>query len=141
MTTAARHIPARSEQAYSLYGLQFTSLITGAQSGGSISMMELLVPPNAGAHMHVHINSDEQFYVLDGDVEFQVAETTIHGTTGDCLHIPRGTMHGFHNGPTFAKLLVSFTPADAGVEFEGTGEAVDADPRWTRPESAPTSSS
>ena len=141
MTSAVRHIPARSEPAFWLYGLQFTSLITGAQSGGSISMMELLVPPNAGPHLHIHVSSDEQFYVLDGDLEFQVAETTIRATTGDCLHIPRGTMHGFRNGPMVARLLASFTPADAGVEFEGTGEAAGEDPRWPRPASARTPSS
>ena len=137
MSVNALHVPARSGQAYWLYGSLFTSLITGAQSNGSISLMEILLLPHASAHLHLHVESDEQFYVLEGDLEFRLGDAVVRVTAGDVVFIPRGTLHGFTNGSTIAKVLASFTPAAAGIEFEHTGAPADAAPRWLPPDASP----
>ena len=43
---------------------------TGAETAGSFSLWEAVVPPGAGAPPHTHTNEDHAFIVLMGEVEF-----------------------------------------------------------------------
>lgn len=127
------HVPARSGQAYWLRESIFNFLVTGEQSGGSYSTMEILVNPNEGPGPHVHDESEEQFYVLDGELTYQVGDQTFQVSTGDFIHIPRGTVHSFTNGNTPSKLLATFSPAEAGKAFEESGEPMDDRTAWPPP--------
>src|SRR5947208_11457705 len=46
---------------------------TGAETAGSFSLWEAVVPPGAGAPPHTHAREDEAFYVLSGEllIEFE----------------------------------------------------------------------
>ena len=41
---------------------------TAAETGGSFSLWEAVVPPGAGAPPHTHAREDEAFYVLSGEL-------------------------------------------------------------------------
>jgi quercetin dioxygenase-like cupin family protein len=41
---------------------------TGAETAGSFSLWEAVVPPGGGAPPHTHVREDEAFYVLSGEV-------------------------------------------------------------------------
>ncbi|MEX0801570.1 MAG: cupin domain-containing protein [Dehalococcoidia bacterium] len=104
----------------------FRFLVTSEQASGSYTTMELTVPPGEGANPHHHDEAEEQFYVLEGEVTFWVADRTIQASSGDFIHIPRGTVHSFENGTTYAKLLATFGPG-TGIEklFQEEGELLD----------------
>lgn len=96
-------------------------LVTGDESGGAYFAMEAVVPPGGGPPRHIYRNEDETFYVLDGDVTFRLGDERIVAGPGDFLHVPRGTVHCFHNaGDGVARLVLTFTPAGIEKFFEET---------------------
>ena len=44
---------------------------TGAETAGSFSLWEDLVPPGTGAPPHTHEREDEAFYVLSGEIQIE----------------------------------------------------------------------
>ena len=66
-------------------------------------------------------------YVLEGELTYQVGGQTIHASAGDFIHIPRGTVHSFLNGSAPAKLLATFSPASAEMEFHAVAQPIDDD--------------
>jgi ureidoacrylate peracid hydrolase len=47
-------------------------LVSSVDAGGSYTTMEITVPPGEGANPHSHSAEEEQFYVLEGDLNFEV---------------------------------------------------------------------
>lgn len=119
------YVPARTTQGYWYAECLFTFLVGGEESGGQYTTMELLIPPGKGPGLHVHDNEEEQFYVLQGTLTYRVGDQTFQLSTGDFVHIPRGTPHGFTNGETPAKLLATFSPAGLEKAFQEMGERVE----------------
>ncbi len=116
--------PAKKAQPFWVFGGVFRFLLTEEESGGSSATMEILVPPGIGPDSHIHESEEEQFYVIEGELTYQVGEQTIHASSGDFIHIPRGTVHSFKNGRLPAKLLAIFAPAGAEKVFQEAGEAM-----------------
>jgi quercetin dioxygenase-like cupin family protein len=117
-------VPASQGQAYYVMGSLFTNLVTGAESGGSYYTLEVIVGPGGGPPPHIHHREEEQFYVLEGELTYQVGDQTFQVSPGDFVHIPRETVHLFKNGPTQAKLLATFSPAGIEGFFREVGEPV-----------------
>ncbi len=85
---------------------------TGADTGGAIAFLEATTEPDAEADPHVHHDSDELFYVLEGRMRFRVGEGTVEATAGTFLFIPRGTIHAaWNDGAEPARVLAAFVPA------------------------------
>ena len=91
------------------------------QTGGDFSLMERTVPPGARTPPpHRHVNCSEAFFVLEGQVGFELDGRELTGGPGDFLLVPRGAAHTFGNaagagkpagtGET-ARLLVLHAPA------------------------------
>lgn len=128
MSNRPVHVAAGSGPAYWAMGCMFRFLITSEDAGGSYTTMEATVPPEEGANPHFHADEEEQFYVLDGELTFEVDGRTIEVGTGDFLHVPRGVVHSFRNGDRQAKLLATFVPG-TGIEwaFLGMGTLMTAE--------------
>lgn len=120
-----KYLPADTGDAYWVMGTLFTYLVTGAESGGSYFTLIVDVGPEAGPPSHVHHLEDEQFYVLEGQLTYSVGDQTFQVNTGDFIHISRGTVHSFKNGPRPARLLATFAPAGIEGFFREVGERVD----------------
>ena len=58
--------------------------LTAEQTGGLLSIIEITEPPGAAGPLHVHHREDETFWILDGEVTFQVGGSTIQASAGDC---------------------------------------------------------
>lgn len=134
-TNAIMHVPTRSRRSFWFAECLFTVLVTGEESGGSYTTMELLIPPGKGPGLHFHPAEEEQFYVLEGRLTYWIGEHTFHVSAGDFLHIPRQTPHGFTNSDQPAKLLATFGPAGPEQQFMAHGvwlQDSEADPWITR---------
>ena len=118
-------VPADTGEAYWVMGGLFTYLVTGAESGGSYFTLIVDVGPEAGPPPHIHHLEEEQFYVLEGQLTYSVGDQIFEVRTGDFIHIPRGTVHSFKNGPRPSRLLATFAPAGIEGFFRGAGERVD----------------
>ena len=122
------HVPADTGPLYEALGCTWRFLVSSDQAGGSYTTMEIGVPPSVGPDLHLHEIEDEQFYVIDGELDYQVGESSFRASSGDFIHIPRRTLHGFTNvGSTPAKLLATFGPG-TGLEehFRAAGQQIAA---------------
>src|SRR5688572_1267487 len=86
---------------------------TRASTNGAFSLMERTLPPGGRKPPpHIHTNCEEAFYVLDGEVEFSLDETTVVGRPDTFVLVPGGVAHTFGNaGTAQARLLVIHAPA------------------------------
>ncbi len=97
-----------------------TNKVSGKETGGLYSIVEVLEPDGAAAPLHVHHNEDEAFYILEGEMTFYVGEETYKAGPGSFVFGPKDVPHTYtvDSGP--AKLLFVLSPAG----FEGFIEAV-----------------
>jgi quercetin dioxygenase-like cupin family protein len=87
-------------------------------TGQQFSVWESILPPGAGAPAHTHTREDEAFYVLSGELCFEVEGTAdpLRLGPGGFLFGPRHRWHAYRNvGTVAARVLVFAIPGD-GVE-------------------------
>ncbi|MBV9666331.1 MAG: cupin domain-containing protein, partial [Actinobacteria bacterium] len=75
--------------------------------------------------MHVQTDEEEAFYILDGEVEFEVDGEVVTATPGTYALVARGAAHTFRVKTDTARMLVicSGKPADNLEDFFlGMGE-------------------
>lgn len=90
----------------------YNFLVTGEETNNAFFQLEAIVPPGGGPPPHIHRREDESFYVVSGELEVLVGESTYKAKAGDFVFIPRGTVHKFKNsGGSTAVQLVTFVPA------------------------------
>ncbi len=91
-------------------------------TGGAISVIEVDFLPGVPFPPHVHRNSDEAFYVLDGEVTATLGEEEHKFAAGTFAYAPRGVVHGFaNNGTAPARVLAWQWP---GPDVQGFIEAL-----------------
>lgn len=83
---------------------------TAADTGGQMTIIEVTEPPGAEAPLHVHYRDDEGFWVLDGDVVFEVGGTSIEAHAGDYAFGPHGIPHRYTVGSAGCRMLFICTP-------------------------------
>jgi mannose-6-phosphate isomerase-like protein (cupin superfamily) len=86
---------------------------TGESTSGRLSLMERTLPP--GGRMppaHIHVDCDELYFVLDGQISFILdGKELVRGPESTIL-VPGGTAHTFGNrSDAPARLLVLHSPA------------------------------
>jgi quercetin dioxygenase-like cupin family protein len=110
-------------------GDTLTFKATAAQTGGSMTAMEVIAAPGGGPPPHVHANEDEAWYVLDGEFEILHGEETLRLTAGGFAFVPRGTVHRFENvSDRHSRVLIVFTPGGMdGFFFEAGVAAVNGE--------------
>ena len=77
-----------------------------------------LFPPGTALPPHLHPNTDEVFYVGDGEATFQLGDRELELGAGAFVFVPRGTTHAVRNsgdGPIRGLIVIS--PGDAVHEF------------------------
>jgi quercetin dioxygenase-like cupin family protein len=87
---------------------------TGAETGGSFSLWEAVVPPGAGAPPHTHDREDEAFYVLSGEllIEFEGEPAPHRVGPGGFFFGARHRRHAFRNvGEQPARVLILSAPS------------------------------
>ncbi len=86
--------------------------IGGEQTGGRYAVIEQVSPVDGGPPAHTHRHEDEIFYVLGGEVEFQLGERRFGAKAGSTAFLPKDIPHTFRNvGATPSKVLVVIMPA------------------------------
>jgi len=80
---------------------------------GRYAVFHLVAPPMSGPPLHVHSREDEFFYVLSGELVFEIDGTRHTLTAGGSVALPRGVPHRYQNfTSTDATLLIMTTPGD-----------------------------
>jgi quercetin dioxygenase-like cupin family protein len=87
-------------------------LLRGEQSGGAVSVIESGSLPGFGGPPLHHHDFDETFYVIEGELTFQLGDELFRAKAGDIAFAPRGVPHTYANlrSPTTSHLIIC-TPA------------------------------
>jgi len=102
-----------------------------ADTGGRMAIIEVTEPPGAVAPLHVHHREDEGFWILEGDVTFDVGDTIIEAHAGDYAFGPRDIPHRYTVGDFGCRMLFIMTPG--GFEDMVSEMSVPADSRTLPP--------
>ncbi len=92
-------------------GVQYKTILSPSQSGGTLSIVDSLSPVGSGPPRHVHEKEDETFVILSGTCKIWIdGDETLAGP-GQSVFIPRGTNHTFKVvGTEPSRHLVILTP-------------------------------
>jgi quercetin dioxygenase-like cupin family protein len=93
---------------------------TAADTGGQLTIVEVTEQPGAEAPLHVHHREDEAFWLLDGDVTFEVGDTVIEASAGDYVFAPRDVPHRFTVGARGCRMLFILVPGGLEDVIRGT---------------------
>jgi mannose-6-phosphate isomerase-like protein (cupin superfamily) len=109
-------VKAGERPALNILGMPLTMLCEAGETGGSWSLFEEEVPLGMGPPPHRH-DWDEAYYILDGEIDFEVDGDPVKSSPGDFNYFPRGTVHSFKGASSSpAKVLIFAAPAH-GTEF------------------------
>jgi len=106
-----------------------TTVASTAETAGAYSLTEHLVTAASNPPMHVQVDEDEAFYIIDGEVEFEVDGQVVTATPGTFAFVARGAAHLFRVLTPTARMLVicSGKPSDNLEDFFlGMGEPATA---------------
>lgn len=107
-----------------LVGDTYTILLSGRQTAGRYTLIDMHVPTGGGPAPHRH-DFEEMFTVLDGEVEATFRGQTTVVRTGETINIPANAPHSFTNSSTApARLLCMCTPPGQEEFFEQVGVRV-----------------
>jgi quercetin dioxygenase-like cupin family protein len=110
MRTIVRR-PDEGQATWFLNGLM-TTKAASCETRGAYTLMEHLVTAASNPPMHVHTEEEEAFYVLDGEVELEVAGEVSLASAGTFALVPRGAAHTFRVLTDSARMLVISSAPD-----------------------------
>ena len=88
------------------------------ETGGNLFLIEHSNLLPGGPPLHLHLEQEEWFYVMEGEVLFQVGVKRLLLKSGDSVLAPRRVPHAFTAvGTKPAKLLIAFAPAGKMQQF------------------------
>jgi len=111
---------------------------TATDTGGQMTIIEVTEHPGAEAPLHVHHRDDEGFWVLEGDVTFEVGGTTIEASAGDFVFGPRDIPHRFTVGGQGCRMLFILVPGGIEDVIRATSEPAASRTLPPPPEAEPT---
>ena len=104
-------------------------LISKNDTEGTYSVVEAKVFPNGGPIPHIQTREHEGFYVLEGEITFNVEGKEIVAKPGTFVNVPPNVIHSFKNKTKkLAKMLIILAPGGLENLFVEVGNEV-SDPK------------
>ncbi|CAM6128337.1 unnamed protein product [Calypogeia fissa] len=106
-------------------GVLVTLKALSNETGGAYSLSEVIVPPGLGPPTHMHTREEETFYMINGELIWNVGSKSFHATNGCFVHLPRNVPHSFINvSKKPAKMVVTYAPGGFEQFYLKVGELV-----------------
>ncbi|SDD69298.1 cupin domain-containing protein [Niabella drilacis] len=133
-TTTGFKVPAGQARFgihYKMKGVTLNMLdikISGKDTNGGLAVFEQTsLTYKGGPPLHIHLNQDEWFYVLEGKYRFRVGDDLYDMAPGDTIFLPRRVPHAFIQLTEKARVIVSYCPAGSMEDFFAVTS------QWTTP--------
>ena len=107
-----------------LVGGTYTITVSGADTNGRFSVIDMHIPPGGGPPPHRH-DFEETFIVLEGEVEATFRGRKMSVRAGDTINIPANAPHRFQNVSKLAvRMICICSPAGPEKYFIELGVPV-----------------
>ena len=121
---AATFVKAGDRAPLNILGMPLRMLCEASETGGAWSLFEEDVPLGMGPPPHRH-DWDEAYYILRGEVEFEIDGQKVRSAAGDFNYLPRNTVHGFKGASDSpARVLIFAAPAHGSEFFKELNEEI-----------------
>ena len=87
-----------------------TVKLTGEETGGQFSLVEMVGAKGDMPPLHVHHTDDETFMIVEGEVTLYVGGETLRGGPGSILFAPREVPHTYRIESETARMNVISSP-------------------------------
>jgi quercetin dioxygenase-like cupin family protein len=122
--TIARPDHDASLSHFGLVGDTYTILVTGDDSAGKYTLIDMHIPSGGGPPPHRH-DFEEMFSVLEGEVQVTFRGEELIARAGETINVPANAPHAFRNaGDQPARLLCMCTPPGQEIFFAEVGTPV-----------------
>lgn len=109
-----------------LGGTTMSVVLDARDTQGQFALIDQHGVSGDATPLHRHLNEDEAFYVLDGEIVAVAGDHEHHAKAGSALFLPRGLPHAFMITSASARLLTIAVPAgfdafvrEAGIPLDG----------------------
>lgn len=92
-------------------GGYWTFLVTGEETSGQFSLIEMNIRKGLEAPGHTHTHEDESFFILEGELRVLVGGEEHHIGPGEFIHLPKGIVHAYFAKTDTVKMLCTMAPA------------------------------
>ena len=100
-------------------------LLAKNQTNGTYSIVEGRIYPGGGPPPHLQTREYEGFYILDGELIFNVEGKQVISKAGTMINIPPNVIHSFKNNTdNIVRVLIIIAPAGMEKLFEEVGTEV-----------------
>lgn len=120
------------------HGGFFKILISDEESNGNLALIDMTLPKGVDPPMHIHLNEDETFYVLKGNITFYIGDSVTKLTAGDSVFAPRNVPHTFVVESESAQFLTLITPGQFLGYFMDFSFPSPEEPKITTPKDPPS---
>jgi quercetin dioxygenase-like cupin family protein len=109
---------------WGVVGDTYTILISGEETAGRYTLIDMHVPAGGGPPPHRH-DFEEMFTILDGEIELTFRGVSAVATAGETINVPANAPHVFRNASERpARLLCLCSPAGQEEFFAEVGVPV-----------------
>jgi mannose-6-phosphate isomerase-like protein (cupin superfamily) len=117
-------VKAGEREALNVLGMPLRMLCEARETNGAWSLFEEEVPIGMGPPPHRH-DWDEAYYILNGEVDFEIDGQPVTSRAGYFNYLPRGTVHAFKGASASpAHVLIFAAPAHGSEFFEALNNEV-----------------
>ena len=117
-------VKAGEREALNVLGMPLRFLCDSRETGGAWSLFEEDVPLGMGPPPHRH-DWDEAYFILEGEVDFEIDGEPVHSKAGDFNYMPRNTVHAFKGASSSAaRVLIFAAPGHSSEFFEELNKEV-----------------
>jgi len=115
--------PAATDRLIWSFNMLMDLKATAEETGGALTVIDTRLTAAANPPMHIHLHEDEAFYLLEGEIEFFLADAPSRlARPGDFVLGPRGIPHRFEVRTPEAHVLILGTPGGVERFFREMGE-------------------
>jgi len=129
-------LPNTQRPSFWLGGENYSFIATGADTEGHLSLFDVFVPPQAEPESLISAPGNQAYYILDGNVSFQLANQTFTATPNTFIYLPQGNPYALTNLGTAPARTLLFNP-QSGLENFFAAVGIPGDPSTPPPTSVP----
>jgi quercetin dioxygenase-like cupin family protein len=88
----------------------FQVVISPNDTQGTLALLDMTLPAGVEPPVHLHTREDETFYLVEGEITFQIGEQVTAAVPGQTVFAPRNVPHQFRITTPSARFLTLITP-------------------------------